>query len=177
MAQERIIPVERVERLILIIRGKRVVLDADLARLYGVTTKRLNEQVKRNAGRFPQDFMFRLTEEEKTQVVAKCDHLGPLKFSKTLPYAFTEHGTIMAASILNSQRAIDVSLFVVRAFVRLRDFVATRKALSLKLEELERKVATHDESIRSVFQALRQLMAPPPSAQRRIGFVLERSRR
>ena len=107
-----------IESRILHIRGLRVMIDADLAELYGVTTRRLNEQVKRNIKRFPPDFVFRLSSDEKAEVVAICDHLAGLKFSKTLPYAFTEHGAIMAANVLNSARAVEMSVFVVRAFVK-----------------------------------------------------------
>jgi len=105
-AKESLTRVERIERLILVIRGQRIMLDADLARLYGVSTKRLNEQVKRNKERFPERFMFRLTAEERAEVVANCDHLQRLKFSPVLPHAFTEHGAIMAATVLNTSRAI-----------------------------------------------------------------------
>ena len=151
--------------------GLEVILDADLAQLYGTTTKRLNEQVKRNAGRFPQDFMFRLTANEKAEVVANCDHLQRLKFASALPFAFTEHGAIMAASVLNTPRATDVSVYVVRAFVRLREVLATHKELAHKLAEFEGKVAGHDEAIRSLVDAIRQLLAPTPAAKRRpIGF-------
>ncbi len=128
-----IIPVERIERAILFIRGQKVMLDTDLAALYGVTTKRLNEQVKRNRDRFPDDFMFQLTQEEKEKVVANCDHLKKLKFSPSLPYAFTEHGAVMLASILNSAVAIEVSIQVVRTFNRLREYVVHHKALAQKL--------------------------------------------
>jgi ORF6N domain len=134
-----IIPMERIERAILLIRGKKVMLDADLAALYGVTTKRLNEQVKRNRDRFPDDFMFQITEEEKEKVVANCDHLKKLKFSPSLPYAFTEHGAVMLASILNSAVAVEVSIQVVRTFNRLREYVAHHKALAQKLDALEKK--------------------------------------
>jgi len=146
-------------------------LDADLARLYGVTTKRLNEQVKRNRDRFPEDFMFRLTATEKAEVVANCDHLQRLKFSPALPHAFTEHGAIMLASVLSSRRAIEVSVYVVRAFVRLRRLLSTHRELAQKLAELERKVQSHDEHIRSLFHAIRELMAPPEPKRRRIGFL------
>ncbi len=118
---------EVIERKILLIRGQKVMLDSDLAKLYGVTTKRLNEQVKRNKSRFPEDFMFQLTVDEKAEVVASCDHLSRLKFSPVLPFAFAEHGAIMAASVLNTQRAADVSIYVVRAFVRLREILSTTK--------------------------------------------------
>ncbi len=167
-----IIPRDRIERAILIIRGQKVMLDADLAELYGVTTKRLNEQVKRNRNRFPKDFIFRLSSKEKAEVVANCDHLKRLKFSPTLPYAFTEHGTVMLASVLNSRRAIEVSIHVVRVFVRIREMLSTHKEVSRKLSELEKKVEGHDEHIRALFQAIRQLMAPQDKKQRRIGFIV-----
>ncbi len=162
-----IIPPERIERAILLIRDQKVILDTDLARLYGVTTKRLNEQVKRNSGRFPSDFMFQLTAEEKAKVVANCDHLSKLKYSPVLPYAFTEHGAIMAASVLNTPKAIEVSVYVVRAFVRIREYLATHKELARKLAVLEKK---YDAQFKVVFDALRQLMAPPTKPRRRIGF-------
>lgn len=165
-----IIPVEQVERRILLVRGQKVIVDADLAQFYGVTTKRLNEQVKRNKDRFPEDFIFQLTADEKAEVVANCDHLASLKFSPSLPNAFTEHGAIMAASVLNSERAVELSVFVVRAFVRLREALATNKELSVKLAELEQKLESHDESIQTLVEAIRQLMAPPDKEKRRIGF-------
>lgn len=166
------IPIEQIQQSILLIRGKRVMVDADLAKLYGVSTKRLNEQVKRNRNRFPEDFMFQLTAAEKTEVVAKCDHLAKLKYSPTHPYVFTEHGAIMLAAVLNTPRAIEVSVFVVRAFVRLREILAAHKALAHKLTELENKIETHDEAIRSLVSAIRQLMAPPAGGQKKIGFQL-----
>jgi hypothetical protein len=168
---QSIIPVERIERSILLIRGEKVMLDADLAVLYGVTTKRLNEQVKRNRNRFPEDFMFQLNEEEKAEVVANCDHLSKLKFSRALPYAFTEHGAIMAASVLNSPRAIEVSVFIVRAFVKLRRTIAEHKELARKISQLERRLADHDDQILSLVQAIRQFLNPKlPPKRRRIGF-------
>lgn len=130
-------PLAQIESRIQLIRGYKVMIDADLAQLYGVPTKRLNEQVKRNAERFPSDFMFTLTAQEKAEVVANCDHLSKLKFSKTLPFAFTEHGAIQAANVLASPQAIDMGVYVVRAFVRLRDMVATHKELAQRLGELE----------------------------------------
>ncbi len=148
-------------------------LDADLAELYGVTTKRLNEQVKRNRGRFPADFMVQLTAKEKTKVVANCDHLSKLKFSPVLPNAFTEHGAIMVASVLNTPRAIQTSVLVVRAFVRLRAMLTTHKELAHKLSELERKLVNHDEAIQSLMNAIRQLMTPPEPKRRPIGFSVE----
>lgn len=162
------IPVERVEQAILLIRGEKLILDSDLARLYGVTTKRLNEQVKRNRDRFPEDFMFKLTTDEKAEVVANCDHLRKLKFSAALPYAFTEHGAIMAANVLNSKTAVAASVQVVRAFVRLRQMLVSNAELARKLEELEVK---YDTQFTEVFDAIRQLMTPPQPRRKEIGFT------
>ena len=164
------VQLENVQRTILSVRGQKVILDADLARLYGVTTKRLNEQVRRNRNRFPDDFMFRLTSEEKNEVVANCDHLSNLKFSPALPLAFTEHGAIMAASVLNTQQAIEASIFVVRIFVRLREILATHKRLARKLKELEARLGEHDEQIQVIFEAIHQLMTPPDTPPKKIGF-------
>jgi phage regulator Rha-like protein len=161
---------ERIEQAILVIRGQRVMLDSDSAKLYGVSTKALNQAVKRNTDRFPKDFMFRLTQQEKSEVVTNCDHLSKLKFSPTMPFAFTEHGAIMVANVLNSVRAVEVSIYVVRAFVKLREVLGTHKALAHKLAELERQVESHDNHIRSLFEAIRQLMEPPRQKSRRIGF-------
>lgn len=162
---------ERIERAILLIRGQKVLLDTDLAELYGATTKALNQAIKRNTDRFPSDFMFRLTKDEKREVVTNCDHLRNLKFSRVLPAAFTEHGAIMAATVLNTPRAITVSVYVVRAFVKVRELVNTHKEFARKLEDLERKLVEHDEKFSVVFAAIRELMEPttvPP--KRRIGF-------
>lgn len=163
-----LVPVERVERRILLVRGQKVLLDADLAALFGVTTKRFNEQVKRNRERFPADFMFQLTAAEKAEVVANCDHLGRLKFSPVLPYAFTEHGAVMAANVLNSPAAVQASIQVVRAFVRLRELLASHKELAAKLDALEKK---YDKQFRAVFDTIRALMTPPDTKRRPIGFV------
>jgi hypothetical protein len=166
-SKQLIIPHEMIERSILLLRSQKVILDADLAVLYGVTTKRLNEQVKRNLNRFPTDFMFQLTPEEKEEVVANCDHLKNLKFSHALPYAFTEHGAVMLASVLNSPAAIDVSIQVVRTFNRLREYVSNHKALANKLALLEKK---YDGQFKIVFDALRELIKPPLKPRRKIGF-------
>jgi ORF6N domain. len=164
-----IVPMDRITHAILFIRGQKVMLDADLAELYGVTTKRMNEQVKRNRARFPADFMFQLTEDEKAEVVANCDHLVRLKFSPALPTAFTEHGAIMVASVLNSARAVEMSVFIVRAFVRLRQMLASNVELARKLATLERK---YDAQFKVVFDAIRELMKPPePKKKRPIGFA------
>ena len=145
--------------------------DRDLAGLYGVSTKRLNEQVRRNIKRFPRDFMFQLTEEEKKEVVAICDHLQILKFSAYLPCVFTEQGVAMLSSVLNSKKAIQVNIVIMRAFVKLRQILSTNKELAHKLDELERKIEKHDEEISSIFEAIRQLMTPPMTKRRVItGF-------
>jgi hypothetical protein len=166
-----IVPVERIESHILLIRGRKVMLDSDLAELYGVTTKRLNEQVKRNKERFPADFMFQLTLEEtdglRSQIATSKERRGGPRYR---PYAFTEHGAIMAASVLNSRRAIEVSVYVVRAFVKLREMLRTHKTLARKLAELESRIEGHDEEIMALFEAIRQLMEPPGKPAKRIGF-------
>jgi len=166
-----VIEAGRIEQRILLIRGERVIVDADLAEFYGVPTKRLNEQVRRNIERFPEDFVFQLDADEKSEVVAKCDHLERLKFSKVLPLAFTEHGALMAASVLNSTRAVEVSLFVVRAFVKLRRLIEVHKDFAAKLSQLERKLSEHDDQILSLVRALKRLAEPSKvPARRRIGF-------
>ena len=169
-----IIPEVRIERSILVIRGEKVMLDTDLAVLYGVPTKRLNEQVKRNRDRFPRDFMFQLTGREKREVVANCDHLKRLKFSPSLPYAFTEHGAIMLATVLNSPIAVKASIQVVRAFIRLRQMLASNAELARKLYSLEKK---YDEQFKVVFDAIRELMTPPAHTRKgKIGFRREREK-
>jgi len=169
-----IIPTERVERSILLIRGHKVMLDADLAAIYGVTTKRLNEQVKRNRDRFPPDFMFRLTRAELLEVVANCDHLQQLKFSPTPPNAFTEHGAVMLAAVLNSPIAVRASIQVVRAFIRLRQMLAAHEHLRRKLQKLEEK---YDHQFAVVFDAIRQLMDDPePPPKPPIGYHAEERR-
>ncbi|HJX52203.1 MAG TPA: ORF6N domain-containing protein [Polyangia bacterium] len=175
MPERSLVPLERVERTILILRGRRVILDSDLAALYGVTVSRLNEQVKRNAGRFPDDFGFQLTREEfetlRSQIaISKTERRGGRRW---MPYAFTEHGAVMAASVLNSPKAVEMSVEVVRAFVRLRGFLASHHQLAAKLDELERKIATHDTHIVALFDAVRSLMATPERPKRRIGFQVK----
>jgi phage regulator Rha-like protein len=165
-----IIPTGRIEQAILEIRGLRVMVDADLAALYGVTTKGLNQAVKRNKDRFPGDFMFQLTPEEKIEVVTNCDHLSRLRFSPVLPYAFTEHGVLMLANILNSERAVKVSVQIVRTFVKLRESFTAHADLARKLETLEKR---YDSQFKVVFEAIRQLMAPPEAKKRKIGFDLK----
>jgi hypothetical protein len=171
-----VIPVEKIERSIFLIRGQRVMLDRDLAYLYGVPTKVLNQAVKRNERRFPSDFMFRLTKEEKNELVTNCDRLARLKHSSALPSVFTEQGVAMLSSVLNTERAIEVNILIMRAFVRLREAMASGKEFARRLEELERRIASHDENIRTLFQAIRQLMAPPAPGRNKIGFQLKEKR-
>jgi len=161
-----------IERRILLIRGQKVILDADLAEFYGVLTKRLNEQVKRNSQRFPSDFVFQLTAEEREEVVAKCDHLSKIKYSSTLPYAFTEHGALMAASVLNTARATEISVFVVRAFTRLGHLIAANDEILQRIDAIERKLAGHDQGIRGLAEEIRQLLPQQPIPEtRRIDFT------
>lgn len=169
--RKSLIQVGKIEQRIFLIRGEKVIIDADLAEFYGVTTKRLNEQVKRNKNRFPEDFMFQLNSDEKTELVANCDHLAKLKFSKTAPFAFTEHGVIMVASVLNSTRAVEVSLFIVRAFVKLRHSISRHKELSGKIAQIEHHMVKHDQQIVSIVKVIKQLMDPKkPTKKRQIGF-------
>ncbi|HBF12318.1 MAG TPA: hypothetical protein DDW49_02850 [Deltaproteobacteria bacterium] len=168
MVAIEIIPVGQIEQTILWIRGQKVMIDADLARVYGVSAKRLREQLRRNLARFPEDFMFQLTKEETSEVSANCGHLSYFKFSPTQPYAFTEHGAIMLAAILNSDIAVQASVQVVRAFVSLREILATHKALARKLMELEKK---YDTQFKSVFDTIRKLIETPTPKSRKIGFL------
>ena len=168
-------PVEHIGRSILLLRRQRVILDRDLAVIYGVTTKRLNEQVKRNADRFPEDFVFQLTLEEAELSRSQIATLkaGRGQNIKYRPYAFTEHGAIQAANVLNSPRAIAMGVYVVRAFVRLRDLLASNAALARKLDELERKYQHHDDAIKAILSAIRELMNPPEPKRRPIGFTAD----
>lgn len=170
--KQPLITMVNIETKILLIRGQKVMLDADLADLYGVQTKVLNQAVKRNIERFPADFTFQLTALEKTEVVTNCDHLAQLKYSPTLPYAFTEHGALMLGNVLKSERAVEVSIMVVRTFVHLRELVSSNNELSKKLDKLERKFAGHDRAISELINAIRQLMSPSESDKKRpIGFA------
>ena len=171
---KQVVRIGDIKQRILMIRGEKVVLDADLAEFYGVATKRLNQQVKRNKDRFPEDFGFRLNEEEKSEVVAKCDHLHNLKYSATLPYAFTEHGALMAASVLSTDRAVEMSVFGVRAFLTMRRGLIQNEQLSHRLDLLERQLTEHDHKIRKLVETIRQLMAPKMVPKKRqIGFRQE----
>ena len=164
-------PVEGIASRIHTIRGRRVMIDADLALLYGVPAKRFNEQVRRNLKRFPADFMFRLENHEFAILRSQfaTSSWGGRRYS---PFVFTEHGAIMAASILNSPRAIQVSVYVVRAFVQMREALLVHKEMGKRLDELERKVGTHDRAVGQILEALRQLMQSPEMTRgRRIGFL------
>ena len=180
MTTDTLIP--RIEGRIQVIRGLRVMVDADLAALCGVATKALNQAVKRNVNRFPPDFRFQLTEVEKAEVVTNCDHLKNLKFSKTLPYAFTEHGAIQAANVLASPPAVAMGIYVVRAFVHLREAANLHADLAKRLADLELKTdhleLAHDTfsrnaktQLRQLLEAVRALTAPPDPPKRPIGFV------
>ena len=155
-------------------RGQKVLLDSDLAAFYGVPTKRFNEQVRRNRERFPSDFVFQLSDKEWQSLRSQIATLEPGRgrHRKYLPYAFTEHGAIMAATILNSPRATEISVFVVRAFLRLRQLVAANEQLAKRLAQLEKKLGTHDQAIADLVSAIRRLMTPAePVKKRSIGFV------
>ena len=176
-----LVATESVDALIRVIRGQRVILDADLARIYGVPTKRLNEQVKRNAERFPADFAFQLARQEVAALRSQIATLKQGQNVKYLPYAFTEHGAIMAANVLNSSRAVTMSVFVVRAFVKMRDTLAGHRELAEKLAQLERKLTNrlddHEQAIKYVLTELKKLMAPPPEPPRKqIGFHVKERR-
>lgn len=180
---KELIPIETIERKILLIRGEKVMLDTDLSDLYGVTTKRLNEQVKRNADRFPADFAFQLSSEEWENLKALSSEGNRSQFAtgsqkhrdpRFLPWVFTEHGAIMAATVLNSKQAVAMSVYVVRTFIRLRQMLATHKDLARKLADMEKK---YDSQFKVVFDAIRQLMTPPEKPKRKIGFQREEGKR
>jgi len=165
---DKLVPVYKIESKIFRIRGKKVMLDRDLAELYGVSTKVLNQSVGRNLRRFPSDFMFKLTECEKREVVTNCDHLKNLKFSYQLPHVFTQEGVAMLSSVLNSERAIFVNIQIMRAFVNLRRVAITYVGLKRKIDEMERK---YNGQFRVVFETIKKLLDPPvESPKRRIGF-------
>ncbi len=189
MNNKVVVLTRRVESKILVIRGRKVILDRDLAALYGVKVKRLNEQVKRNADRFPSDFVFRIRRSDLRSQIATSkifqkdaakvkpgngpDGRGGRRYQ---PFAFTEHGAIMAASVLNSTKAVEMSIFVVRAFVRMRQALATNQRIIAKLNDLERKVGDHDNEIEDIINAIRELMRPPAPSGRKIGFETPRAR-
>jgi phage regulator Rha-like protein len=163
----------KVDSIIHLLRGQRIIFDSDLAELYGVSVKHLNQQIKRNARRFPPDFLFQLSQTEyenlRSQIVTSSSGHGGRRY---LPLAFTEHGAVMAANVLNSARAIKMSIFVVRAFVRMRETFAANQQLLSKLSELEERIESHDVGIQDLFNIIRQLTAPLPAKHNRIGFEL-----
>ncbi len=157
-----------IEQRIFLIRGKKVMIDRDLAELYGVETKYLNRQVKRNKERFPEEFMFQLLPGEKNELVTNWHRFRPLKHSSALPYVFTEHGVAMLASVLNSERAVKISIIIIKTFVKLREILATHKEFAHKLAELERKLGRHDKSIKTLFKTVHRLMAVPEPKTNRV---------
>ena len=168
---KELIPQEQIERKIFLIRGHKVMLDRDLAKLYSVSTSNLNKAVKRNLERFPEDFMFQLTKEEENSLRFQFGILKRGQHPKYLPYAFTEQGVAMLSSVLRSKRAIQVNIAIMRAFVKIRLFLSMHKELAKKLEELEKKTAKHDTDIQAIFDAIKQLMTPPkPKQKTQLGF-------
>jgi len=172
-----LIPQEAIQSRILILRGKRVMLDRDLAMLYDVPTRRLNEQVKRNIKRFPEPFMFQLTIEEKNELVANCDRFKPLKHSTALPYAFTEHGVAMLSSVLNSEKAIMVNIQIINAFIKMQGMLVNYQELKQKIEDMERKVDEKSkinsylfEELFREMEAVKKLLEPPEKPEKKIGF-------
>ena len=160
-----------IESLILTIRGHKVLIDADLASIYDVETRTLNQAVKRNIERFPEDFLFHLNAKEKSEVITNCDHLNQLKFAKSMPFAFTEHGAIMAATVLNSKQAVSMSVFVVRAFVQMREHLAANREILKRLAEIDNTLLQHDAGLRDIYRKLLPLLQPGPvPPKRRIGF-------
>ena len=173
-AGRRPAPIELIGQRIYVIRSQKVMLDSDLAELYRVPTFRLNEAVKRNQARFPADFMFQLTKEETASLTSQIAMSNTGRGGRrTLPYAFTEHGVAMLSSVLNSKRAVQVNLLIIRAFVKLREMLSTHKDLARKLEDLEKKYETHDVQIKAVFDAIRKLIEQPVAPHRRIGFATQ----
>jgi len=173
-----IVPVGRIARTIFVLRGEKVLLDADLARLYGVTTGNLNRAVQRNRDRFPQDFMFQLTPADAERLIFQFGRSKGRGGRRHRPYAFTEQGVAMLSSVLNSERAVKVNIAIMRAFVKLRETLETNRELARKFEELERRVGKHDEEIGAILEAIRQLMTPSKQSRREIGFhVREKSAR
>jgi hypothetical protein len=168
-----LVPMELIQSKIFVLRGERVMIDRDLAELYGVSTKALNQAATRNRKRFPADFMFRLLGNEKEELVTNCDRFHTLKHSTVMPRAFTEQGVAMLSSVLNSDRAIEVNIAIMRAFVQLRKISSSQTQLARELREVEARLENHDEKIQAVFEAIRQLMTPPEKPRKRIGFEVK----
>ena len=170
MTKSLMIPVERIEKTILLIRDQKVIIDTDLAELYGVTTKALNQSVTRNEQRFPSDFMFRLTKTEKQELVTNCDRLDRLKHSSALPRVFTEQGVAMLSSVLKSDRAIKVNIQIMRTFTKLRQMLSTNAELKQKVEAMEKK---YDEQFQIVFEAIKQLLSEEDKPKKKIGYTVK----
>lgn len=166
-----IVSVEIITSKIFFVRSKKIMLDRDLAQLYGVPTKVLNQAVKRNKERFPGDFMFQLTKTEKDELVTICDRFRTLKHATVLPYAFTQEGVAMLSGVLNSDRAIKVNIQIMRAFVKLRHILSLHKGFEIKLRELEDRLGGHDADIRDIFETIRQLMGMPQAKKVVRGFA------
>ena len=172
-SKSAIVPLPVIEQRILLIRGVKVMLDVDLAEIYNVPTMRLNQAVKRNKDRFPPDFMFQLTDSEKTEVITNCDNLSKLKFSPYLPYAFTEHGVSMLSSILNSKRAVQINIFIIRTFIKIREILASNKELFYKIEELEREQKVQNKHINAIYSILGKFLEEPVKPKGPMGFTRE----
>ena len=170
MTKSLMIPVERIEKTILLIRGQKVIIDTDLAELYRVTNKALNQSVTRNKQRFPPDFMFRLTKAEKQELVTNCDRLNRLKHSSVLPRVFTEQGVAMLSSVLKSDRAIQVNIQIMRTFTKLRQMLSTNAELKQKVEAMEKK---YDQQFQVVFEAIKQLINEESKPKKKIGFTVK----
>jgi len=174
MVNSNVIPIERIEGKIFLIRKQKVMLDSDIAELYGSETKVLNKAVSRNKDRFPEDFMFQLSNEEWDSLRF---HSGTSKKGRGgrryLPYAFTEQGIAMLSTVLNSKRAIQVNIQIMRAFVKLREILSTHKELAQKLRDLELKIDSHDQKIQTIFEVINQLLTPPEKPKKKIGFIIE----
>ena len=173
MKSKSIIPVGLIEQRIFIFRGLKVMIDRDLAELYGVETKHLNRQVKRNKERFPSEFMFRLTRKEKHELVTNWHRFDSLKHSSVLSCVFTEHGVAMLATVLKSERAVRMSILIIKAFVRLRELLTSHKELAEKFELLETRIDKQDQQINAIIETIRRLLEPPAKPKRQIGFRVE----
>jgi phage regulator Rha-like protein len=173
MKTKEIYPVETVINKILLVRGQKVILDSVLAELYRVETKKLNEQVKRNIRRFPKDFMFQLTLDEYNSLRSQFETSKGRGGRRYLPYVFTEQGVAMLSSVLNSDRAIEINILIMRAFIKLREILSTNKEVLVKLKEIEEKLQGHDKKILQIIEAINQLLVPPEASKRKIGFEVK----
>ena len=171
MKEAAIVPYENIENRILLIRGQKVIIDRDLAELFSIETGQLNRQVKRNYERFPEEFMFRLTEKEKAELVPNWHRFDSMKHSAVLPLAFTEHGVAMLATVLRSERAVKMSIYIIKIFVRLRQVLATHKDLAAKIDLLEKRVFKHDSDIRELVRDIRKLTIDKTGNTGKIGFL------